>query len=60
MTVHEIKEELRESERVKKLIEFLEEFENGNPDEYVTRKDLIEIIRCVWEAQNQRIKNGKA
>ena len=36
------------------MLEFIEEFENGNPDEFITRGDFIKVMRCYWDASNKR------
>lgn len=59
--MHEIKEELRESKKLQEMIEFIEDFEHGSPDEFVKRGEFIKIMTAYWEASNKRfrLENGK-
>ena len=52
---HDLKEELKESMKIKLDLEFLEYLERKNPEEFVTNAELIrcmEIIINSWKNKN--------
>lgn len=46
----ELKEEIRESIRFQKDLEFLEDFERSISDEFVTKQEIIKLISIVSTA----------
>lgn len=53
--MHEIKEEIRESIRLQKEIEFLENFEHGDPDDFVTRGEMVKVLTIMAKALQNKI-----
>ena len=52
---HELKEMLLESQKIQLDIEFLQQFEQKNPDEFCTKGDVIKIMEIIIKT----IKNKK-
>ena len=53
-----IKEKIKESIRLQKQNEFLEDFESGNPEDFVKRGDLIELLTILITVLNDKIDKG--
>jgi len=54
----EIKEVIRESIRLQKDLEFLEDFEQSISDEFVTKSQILKLISIVSTALIRKIDNN--